>query len=249
MPQFPQLRKPNEGVPQIQSRPQFRPIDAALTRKEFDLSRPRREFGTGFAGGGPQIQSRPDIGGPMIHPPSEPGIQPPTNNPPVALKDLGKFLENVLGNPSGFDTKTFKRSQKQAMDEIRLLEKRALGEQRASAASRGVFFGTPGSSGEARVREGAQIARNRSLTDLLQRQAETLGSDRSRAIDQAMGFGREARQSQLDKIMAGNQLMGTGQEGVPTLQNMLAAFGGNAPPGIDPAIFAMLGQLSQGRSS
>jgi len=255
MPQFPQLSRPGDNTATYE---RHKLVDMSMGHDRLnpqgrggleDLIEQRRKAKEGFGGGGGGFgQSRPQIQPPAPGQPTFEGDLGGGGGGPVDLRDLGGEIEKLLGNPSRFSEKAFKRSKKQAMDEIDLLEGRALGDQRASAASRGVFFGTPGSSGEAKVREGAQVARNRSLTDLLQRQADTLGSDRRSAIDQAMGFGREARESQMAKIGAGGAQLEAGQQGVPTLQDMLAQFGGQAPPGIDPALFAMLGQLSQGRA-
>jgi len=151
-------------------------------------------------------------------------------------------IEDLLANPSGFDQETFTRTRDQAFADMDAQHAAQLGNTRASAASRGMFFGSPLTTAEGTLESNLARAKAGVNTSLLQRQAETQGQDLNQAIQTAMQFGSNANLSAEQQAQMGQMMMQSGFAGGATPAQMLQMFGGKSGA-VDPALFQMLGQM------
>lgn len=137
------------------------------------------------------------------------------------------------------------RTRDAAYGDLDAQAQEALGRTRSSASSRGMFFGSPLTTAEGTLESNLQRAKTGMNAQLLQRQAEVLGSDRARAIGQAMGFGENINQSALQEAGMGSELLQAGMQGSPDMAQLLQMYGGQQF-GVNPALYQALGQMYGG---
>jgi hypothetical protein len=192
--------------------------------------------------GGPQIQppvpGQPDMSGGL------------SGGQPVPLTGLGGLIERLLGTPSPMATEAFQKSLEFGKGEIAQQSEEAKQRAIADAASRGMFFGTPLSSGLGRVEEAGTRALGDLTTRLLQQQASTQGADMQRAIQSAMQFGGQQMSADQFAAQLALQQMGLGMQGAPDINAILGMLAGQPLPGGGGGtgdVGAMLGQILGGQ--
>lgn len=184
--------------------------------------------------------------------PQQPGAlpqMPVAPGAPVKLQDLGGEIEKNLGNPSAFNSDLLQQTFGYLKGDLENTRDKELANADIDAASRGMYFGTPGLQSRSNVREKYNRGVGDLATQLALKQAETYGNDRQQAMDAAFKFVGGANEADAQEAQLAALMASLGMNGAPT---MAGAAGMNIPTpdfgGIDPAAIQALGAMFAGNN-
>ena len=185
--------------------------------------------------------------------PQQPPQPPPAQQQPqnaVGLENLAGVLEQLLANPSAFGSKEIeglRENFRQQQEEEARQARQAI---EADAAKRGVTFSSAPATrtgGLFDVERYQSQARAQADKDFAAQAALSRDEAMKTALASSLGFGQLGQQDQQFKDQLALSLAELGFRGAPDIQSQLgnlASFGlGQAPAGMDPALWQMLGTL------
>jgi hypothetical protein len=141
----------------------------------------------------------------------------PQGTEAIPMQGVGGMIERYLANPSRFDNATFQQAYQSAVGDIDQQAKLAQDQAAASAASRGMFFGSPLTTAGTDIATEAGRAKANVASQLLMNQAQTWNQDMGQALQAALGFG--GQQQNANQFSADYALRALGQAfgGAPTI--------------------------------
>lgn len=127
--------------------------------------------------------------------------------------DFGKLLREALQKPSRYDAEEAKKFYEYGKADLTRQRDMDLSESDAEAASRGVFYGTPGLN----MRMDAKERFGRGLADLqtniAREQATTAGQDRAGAVQDVFNFLGQGREDDKMKVAIAQLIGSMGNQG------------------------------------
>lgn len=184
--------------------------------------------------------------------PGAPGV--PSAGAAVGMGDLGALIERRMANPTAFTGEVIQQ-QRDALGQQRAAS-RMEGEGRisADAARRGVFQSTIPTMDRLKLESG--LAGQEAIADanFATQRAQAIDQGSANAVGEAMSFQNSANNNQLQQMLALGQLgsmsQNAGNAGAPTFGGATAGLmqlPAGVPPGTDPALFQLLGNMMGGQ--
>lgn len=155
----------------------------------------------------------------------------PSSGAPIQLKDLGSYLEKLLGNPSTYDS--------DAMQKLLATEKTSLDTQAstdnanvdADTAARGLFFGSNNVVDKAKFAQGRLNTMANYEAQLADQRSKMYGQDRQNTINNAFKFGDEAQQEQVIQSQMAQLANNMSDSDFNSLIQLIGQMGSGAPEG------------------
>lgn len=174
----------------------------------------------------------------------------PSGTEAVGLDSLQGLLERQLANPTRFDLPAVQQAYGFLGGQLEDQAQQARQSAVTDAQSRGVFFGSPLSSGLGRVEQARQQGLGTLASNVLLNQAQTGGQDQQAAFSNAFRFLENAMANDQFNAQLGLSGLGLGLQGAPSIGGAVNAIASQQLPGapqggnIGQLIASILGQGS-----
>jgi hypothetical protein len=167
----------------------------------------------------------------------------------IGLENLGALIERLMGNPNPMSSDHVMQIRGALAAERNRERMERAAAINTDSARRGVFHSTIPSFGLAAL-EG-ELAEREALADaqLTQQSAQFQQIGQQSSIDNAFRFLQMGRDGKMQQANIGAIMAELGMRGAPSMDGVMNAWMAQPGPqvgGMDPGIFALLGQLMQG---